>query len=98
MNPRRYDYASFTLDNGESDYDVGTEISALFSNIKEANRLIIKTNQNITCKLNSTLLPAFPIGIGDSPFQLPPNYADVNDIFLSNASGQNATVQIWLFG
>ena len=95
--PKRYDYASFTVSNGQSDYDVNSNEADVFSNIKQATRVIIKTDKNITVKFNSTLLPAFPINIGDSPFQLPPDYMEISNIFISNSSGDTATIKVWLF-
>jgi len=96
--PRTYDYASFTVVTATTDKDIKADIAALFSNVNVCKRLIIKTNKNITCKFNTTSHPAFPIDIGDSPFQLPPEYLDIDNIFISNNSGATATIQIWLFG
>ena len=96
--PRTYDYAQFTLSNGASDKDIRADIAALFSNIQVATRFSIKTNKNITVKLNSTAATAFPIDIGDSPFQFPPDFFDVVNIYLSNDTGLDATIRIWLFG
>lgn len=96
--PISMDYAEFNLSNGASDFDVSSNVSALWDNIVVAKSLILETNKNITCKLNSTLFPAFPINFGDSKFQLPPKYILVNNLFLSNSSGEDSTLRIWLFG
>lgn len=96
-NPIRYDYASISLTTGQTDYDVKANVAALFSNVPVGSRVIIETNQDISVRFNNTVLPAFPLTVNDSPFQLPPNYVDITNIFLSNSSGSTATVKIWLF-
>ncbi len=96
--PISMDYASFTLSNGASDTDISATQSALWDNIVTARSMIIKTTKNITCKINSTLLPEFPIDIGDTPWQFPSDYILIKNLFLSNASGNDATIKIWLFG
>lgn len=96
-NPISYDYKSFAVTSGQSDYDVKTQQTELFYNVKSASRMIIKTSQDITIKLNNAIYNAFPITVSDSPFQLPANYVDIKNIFITNTSGNTATVEIWLF-
>lgn len=95
--PITYDWASFTLDNGETDYDVATEVAALFSNVPLARHVVIFHNQEIGLRFNSTLLPKITLGISRSPFQSPNYFLDVTNILLSNASGTNATIEIFLW-
>lgn len=94
--PIRYDYKEFTLSNGEADYDVKANIVELFLNVPVASRVIIKTNKNISFRFNNTLLPLVDLDIGDSPYQSPENFLEVNNIYLTNSSGSDATVAIWL--
>lgn len=96
--PISYDYKSFTLNNGETDYDVDANQADLWDNIVTASRFIIKFNRQIDCKLNSVLFNAFTLKIGDTPFQPPPDFILLKNLFLSNSSGSAATIQIWLFG
>ncbi len=96
--PRTYDYATFTVTTGTTDKDISADIAALFSNITTATRFILTTDKAITLKLNSTLMPGFPVNIGDSPFQFPPGYFHMDNLFISNSSGSTATIKIWLFG
>lgn len=92
----QYDYKQFTLSNGASDYDIKENILELFSNVSVAKRVIIWTNKNISFKFNNTNLPAISLSLGDSPFSMPENFLDVTNIFMSNASGSDATVTVWL--
>jgi len=97
MHPLVYDWASFTLNNGESDYDVATNIAALFNNVPVANNMVIFFDKQISIKMNSTLMPKALMPISRSPFQSPVRFLDIKNIFLSNASGENATIEVWLW-
>lgn len=92
----RYDYKEFALANGQSDYDVKANILDLFNNVSLAKRVIIKTNKTISFKFNNTILPAVELRVGDSPYQSPENFIDVSNIYLTNGSGAEATIAIWL--
>ena len=96
FNPIQYDYKEFDLADGKSDYDVSEEVLELFSNVTVARRVIIKTNKSISFKFNNTNLSAISLDIGDSPFQMPEDFMEVNNIFLTNDSGATAAIKIWL--
>lgn len=97
MRPLSYDYASFSLNTGESDFDVSAEVAALFSNVKVARNVVIFFNKAISAKFNNTLMPAIALGINRSPFQSPERFLDISNIYLSNSSGETATVEIILW-
>jgi len=90
-----YDWAEFTLNTGETDYDVGANVSGLFSNIKAARKVVIETTRNISARLNSTLFPAVKIDAGSSPVEMK-DLLIIRSIYLTNSSGSAATVRIWL--
>ena len=92
-----YDWASFDLATGESDYDVSTEIAALFSNVPVARGMSILFNRNISLKINSTLMPSIVLQIGDSPFQSPLGFLEIKNIYLSNSSGSTANIKILIW-
>lgn len=92
----QYDYASFTLPDAASNYDVSAEVLQLFANVKVARRVIIWTNKNVTFKFNNSNLPAISLSVGDSPFQMPENFMEITNIFMSNDSGADATITVWL--
>jgi len=91
-----YDWASFSLSTGQSDYDVKANQSTLFDNVTVARNIIIFFNKQISIKFNSTLMPAATLPVSRSPFQLPYFFLDVKNIYLTNSSGETATVEIWL--
>ncbi len=100
LNSIQYDYKEFTLTNGQSDYDVKTSVAELFDNITVAKRIVIKSNKTITFKFNNSNLPSIEMVVSgstnESPFQLPDNFMDIVNIFISNASGDTATISIFL--
>ena len=91
-----YDWATFNLSTGQSDYDVKANQSALFDNVTVARNIIIFFNKQISIKFNSTLMPAATLPISRSPFQLPYFFLDVKNIYLTNNSGETVGVEIWL--
>ena len=93
---KTYDWAEFTLTNGASDYDVRSNIINLWKNIPSARSCIIETDYNITCKFNNTAYPAGKIDVGNSPAEFTKKL-EIEDIYLSNGSGNDATIRIWLF-
>lgn len=90
-----YDWAEFTLVNGVTNYDVASNISTLFSNVKSARKMTIETDADLYARFNSTLFPAVKIESAMSPFELSGLIA-VKNVFLTNSSGDTATVRIWL--
>lgn len=94
--PKTYDYKLFTLNTGTSDYDTKTNISELFNNLNIARKVIIFTDQNISFRFNNVNLPLVPLLSKHSPYQAPDNFLGITNIFLTNTSGVNAEVTIWL--
>ncbi len=92
-----YDFATFTLNTGTSDYDVKSNQATLFQNIVTAKKVFIWSNQNISFKFNSTIYMAIPldVGNGESPYE-GKDILLVRNIFITNASGQTATIKILL--
>ena len=90
-----YDWAEFTLTNGSTNYDVGANVAGLFSNILVARKVVIETTKNITARFNRTTLPAVKIDAGASPVELK-ELIEIKSIYLTNASGSDSTIRIWL--
>lgn len=92
-----YDYATFVLADGQTDYDVKANQAALFNNIPDANVQYIWSTYNISFKFNRTANPAIPldVGNGESPFE-GKGFVMCNNIYLTNASGSDATIKILL--
>lgn len=91
-----YDYASFTLTNGQSNYNVKSNQANLFANVPIATKMIIDTTQALTFKFNRTTYQAIAFNLTDTPSEYI-NKLNIFNLFLSNASGFDATVRIWLF-
>jgi len=92
-----YDYASFTVDTGESDFDVADEVNALFNNVTVAKNVVIFFDQEINIKFNSTLMPVVTFTKDMSPFRSPPRFLDLKNIYLTNTSGTMCKMSIWLW-
>lgn len=93
-----YDWASFTLNTGQSDYNVKTNQAALFLNIPIAKNVFIWSTQDISFKFNNTSNPLIVFAAasnGESPFE-GKQFLLVSNIFLTNNSGTNSTIKILL--
>jgi hypothetical protein len=88
----RYDSASFTVNTGTTDYNVDSSVAAMFTNVPKAYFTEIRTNQNISVKLNATTNTAIVINSADSPYII--DQVAVKNIFISNSSGSNATINL----
>jgi hypothetical protein len=87
-----YDSAEFTLATGNTDYNVRTQVAAFFNSIKVYRRVEIRTNANISIKLNSTSNSAISVSFTDSPYTL--DIIEVTNIFITNASGSTASIKL----
>jgi hypothetical protein len=88
----RYDSASFSVNNGTSDYDVDTQIAAMFTNVPKAFWTEIRTDVNISVKVNSASNTAIVIGSADSPYII--DQLAVTNIYITNASGGAAAIKL----
>jgi hypothetical protein len=91
-----YDYAKFTLTNGQTDYDVKLNQANLFKYIKIARIVVIENDQDITVKFNDTSYQSVDVDIADGRLELTDKIF-VGNIYLSNSSGSDAVIKIWLF-
>jgi len=93
-----YDWATFTLNSGTTDYNVQSNQANLFLNIPIAKNVFIWSTQDISFKFNNTANPAILFAAesnGESPFE-GKQFLLVSNIFLTNAGGSNATIKILL--
>jgi hypothetical protein len=93
-----YDWATFTLNSGTTDYNVKTNQATLFLNIPIAKNVFIWSSQDISFKFNNTANPAIgfaAVSDGESPFE-GRDMLLVSNIFLTNAGANNATIKILL--
>lgn len=90
-----YDYASFTVANGTTNYDCDTQQSALWKNVHIATGAIIWSDQDVTIRFNNTDMPA----ISHETVYSPHEWFDklqITNIFITNTSGATANVRIFL--
>lgn len=92
-----YDFSAFSVLTASTDYDLKSNVAALFLNVKVAKNISIIFDQDISIKFNSTLLPAITLLTSDSPFQFPTKFIDIKNIFLSNSSGSTVNIKILLW-
>ena len=100
LNSIQYDAKKFTLEDGQTNYDVKANVAELFDNIKVARRVVIKSDQTLTFRFNNVNLPTFEMVVSqnknESPFQMPENFMSIVNIFVTNASGSTANIEIIL--
>jgi len=90
-----YDFASFTVADSTTDYDVKANQTALFKNASRASGMIIWIDQTVTIKFNSTSMPGITHDVAYEPY----NWFDkieITNIYITNASGSTVNVRIFL--
>ena len=93
-----YDWATFTLNSGTTDYNVKSNQANLFLNVPIAKNVFIWSTQDISFKFNNTSNAGIIFSAasnGESPFE-GKHFLLVSNLFLTNAGGSNATIKILL--
>ena len=91
-----YDWATFSLPDSSTNYDVKANQAALFSNIPLAGMIVIESSRNISVRFNNTAFPAVALDAGASPMELVKKLS-IKNLYLTNSSGGASTIRIWLF-
>lgn len=89
-----YDSAEFAVANSTTDYNVASNQANAFNRVKTASTLFIRTDQNISIKLNSISDPVITVYTIDSPFVL--KGIPFTNLYISNSSGNTANVKVVL--
>jgi len=92
---RDYEAKTLTVANGATDYNCKTT-GAMFANLATSYYTEIRTSHAITVKINSTDNAGIDVLAADSPYII--DWAQVENLFISNASGNAATVKIVIAG
>lgn len=95
MHPISYDQKLFTLPANQTDYNVKTQQTALFSNILEARGIVIFFDKAVSIRFNSTLMPLVALPLSRSPFQTPMNFLMIKNLYLTNTDAVNVEVWLW---
>ncbi len=89
---RVYDSMEFTLATGQTDYDVAANVTGAYENIKIYTTITLRSDQNLTIKLNSSSYRSITVTAG-RPFELD-SLIEISNIFITNASGSTANIKI----
>jgi len=90
-----YESVEFNVANGISDYDVKASESA-FVKLPSWTSVVIRTNKNISVKLNATTNQAITINEYESPFHLTADI-EIENIYITNASGAQVAIKLLAF-
>ena len=88
-----YDSIEFSLADGLTDYDVKSNESDAFDDLPSYTTVVIRTDQDISIKFNSTSGKTITVAKRNSPFMMD-NLIEISNIYLTNASGNTASVKI----
>ena len=93
-----YESKEFTVANGQTNYNVKTQVTDAFTDIVKAHAVIIRTDQTITVRFNSTDNDAATITASEGQLVLTSDMRlEITNIFITNSSGATANVKIMLF-
>lgn len=87
----KYDSVEFTLATGQTNYDLDSNQAGSFNNVPVWKRTLIRTNIQVSIKLNSTSNDAITISPLDSPLEI--DWQEITNIYITNASGSTASLK-----
>lgn len=87
-----YDYESFSVNNGVTDEECWPSAAELTL----AGNVKITTDKDISVKFSSTNNVAYPLAAADSPLEV--DDLAISKIYISNSSGNTATVTVFILG
>lgn len=92
----KYESIEFNLANGQSDYDLAVQQITAFVTLGVWTSVFIRTNKDISIKLNATTNHVISIAEYESPFHLV-SEIEISNIYLTNASGATAAIKLLAF-
>ena len=92
-DPDSYDSVTKTIATATTDYN-WKATGGGFTNAPKSSVVSVRTDAEISIKLGATTNGSITIAAADSPFEIN-NLVYVTNVFISNASGGNAVVQIF---
>jgi len=95
FNNTVYDAVSTTVATGQTNRDMKANNATLFSNISQANKCVISTDQAITLRFNTTSMPAIVMAATESPKVI--DSLNIKNIYVTNASWSTANMKIELY-
>ena len=99
MNTSYYENIEFNLTNGQSDYDLDTNQAGFLVKFgptgptrQYPNWAEVRTNEEITVKLNGTSEDSITITSIDVPYII--KDMEIRNMYLSNSSGNTAAIKL----
>ena len=89
---RSYDSVEFSLATAQTNYDVKDNQTASFKALKTYTTIVIRSNKEITVKINASDNSAITEERG-IPMSLE-SMLEITNIFITNASGDTASIRI----
>ena len=91
-----YDSVEFALATGQTDYNVATNQSTSFVNAPYTRSIVIRTDQEITVKFNSSDSKAITISRREGSLTITRDMGlEITNIFITNASGSTANIKLF---
>ncbi len=91
-----YDYCpSFVIPTGTTDYDLKANQATLWNNLQMAKGIVIKCDQTIGIKINSTAMPRMTCTSAQAPFEFL-NKKLIRNAFITNNSGSDVNIEVLL--
>lgn len=91
-----YDYcASFVIPTATTDYDLKANQATLWNNLPMARGIVIKCDQTIGIKINSTSMPRMNCTAAQAPFEFL-NKKLIRNAFITNNSGSDVNIEVLL--
>lgn len=88
-----YNYAKFTVADSTAGYDVKATATGSFGKQARVGYVRITTNQTIEVAFNSSSNYGIEVTSSESPFEV--RDLDISNIYISNNSGNVATVKVF---
>jgi len=90
-----YDSAEFTVNNGQSNYDVSDNEADAFASVKKAHACLIRSDKTITIRFNDTGNSVITLKDVEAQLQIPRDMGlEIINIFITNNSGATANIKI----
>lgn len=93
-----YDSAEASITTGQTNYDVRANFSGAFVNVRKARACIIRSDQTVTIRFNSTSNAAITLDVSEGKLEITKEMGfEIGDLYITNASGSTAAIKVLLF-
>lgn len=93
-----YDSSEASITTGQTNYDIRANFTGAFVNVRKARACVIRSDQTVTVRFNSTSGPAITLDVSEGRLEISKEMGlEIGDIYITNASGNTAAIKILLF-